>query len=1193
MRPGQLAAIEHRVHALMGDAVSEVCALVVTRQPLREHILPDDLVVDRPMSEGIMPGGIMPSGITPGARCPGVETSTPRGAPALVEASAIPRGSEFPRSFPAALAAASQRGARLIHVAQDGSEQIEPVAMLRERALRVLAALRRVGLTPGDRVLVDCRIPRDALAVICGCMLGKLVAVPFLESSHDCSRLRGVHEQLGVAAVVSATVTGLPSPRSTPAELEACEPSAEAAEPADEQLALIMLTSGSTGAPKGVEVRHGMLVELAWSMHRRMLRLGEGDTTLAWMPFDHLGSLGFLVLAALFSVNTVVVAEPEAIIECPRRWSDLVERHRVTMTWAPNFALGLLAQSAADQPSACGRDLSSLRIVVNAGDTVTREATQAFVSAFAAHGVRPDVLCPAFGMTETTTGITFVQGTSFDGPFASLGRPVPGVAIRIVDDDDNLVTEGRRGRLQIRGAQIFSGYFGRPRETEAAFTADSWFDTGDLGYLRAGELYLTGRTKDMIVAAGKKFAAAEIEAALQEIPGVSPGEVAVVPFRPAGAEVDRVFVLFVRDRQLPWRDGPTLTRAIAGRLATGFGLAPRGIVEVEPEGLPRTGLGKIMKARLIPGLSRGPLADVARDSLRLIGSADGMPAFVARLEDRAVELPRTPGSAAALSTPELSTPALRCVGLTTSLVPDRSGAHLVVDVTGAEPGTVTSWLSDVAPRHASPIALVSAGPPNAEERARRAAIRALVRSWQSRHQPGLRAIDLDEPFDETRPDHRAAVSVPGAVVLEQARGRWWQPKLIPVGIDEIRASGSEALRGAHVVISGGLGGVGRLLAERLQSAYACWLTLVGRTPPEALGPAAQHALAGLRERGAVSYAVGDVAAREWVRAAVEANEARWRAPARFAFHLAGDDGDSSSFAELVRTRVEGGTVLRDLVVGERDGVLVSCGSVSGVLGMPEHETYAAAQAVERQMLTSTGSSRVRHLAFSAITDTGMARGRASSEVLRAAGLWAVPPELVLAYLEMAALRPVGALLIGIDDVAPAHGQLRLAPPPEVEEVVAAVCGPRASDGAIDLDAELGGRIEVRAVDSLPRDRDGAVDRQRLADQLVSHRALRDAVDRLIAREWVAILGGREPGLDDNFFVAGGESIALMRYVARLREAFRLPIETRIVVTEPTVAGVARHLLNIETQPGFVLAIARAREQLPRSREAVIMSASSP
>src|SRR5262249_51633041 len=151
------------------------------------------------------------------------------------------------------------------------------------------------------------------------------------------------------------------------------------------------------------------------------------------------------------------------------------------------------------------------------------------------------------------------------------------------------------GRLQVRGPQIFRGYFGKPKETETAFTADSWFDTGDLGYLRAGELYLTGRSKDTIVTAGKKFAAAEIEAALLDIPGVSPGEVAVVPFRPEGAEVDRVFVVFARDRRLPWRDGATLTQAIAARLATGFGLAPRGIVEVESKELPRTGLGKIIK----------------------------------------------------------------------------------------------------------------------------------------------------------------------------------------------------------------------------------------------------------------------------------------------------------------------------------------------------------------------------------------------------------------------------------------------------------------------------------------------------------------------------------------------------------------------------------------------------------------------
>lgn len=326
---------------------------------------------------------------------------------------------------------------------------------------------------------------------------------------------------------------------------------------------------------------------------------------LSWASLAEVGNLSSA--SVLFVLGDVLDAERPAI------WLRAISRYGGTISPAPNFAYALGADRITDAEVE-GVDLSSWRIALNGAEPVTPTVLERFVARFAAYGLRPEALTPVYGLAEATLAVTFSDleipftwrsfaraGLAEEGvarvasagiPLVSLGRALPGFALRIADEDGEPVADGRLGRLLVRGPSLMDGYFQRPEATAAVFT-DGWLDTGDTGFLYDDDLYLYGRSKDLIILRGRNHAPQEIEPCLDDLEGVRTGCCAAVGVVPEGDDGERLLVLVERGRNPP-AEG-LLAERVSRRLSDKLGLVPWKVVVLAPGTLPRTSSGKIRR----------------------------------------------------------------------------------------------------------------------------------------------------------------------------------------------------------------------------------------------------------------------------------------------------------------------------------------------------------------------------------------------------------------------------------------------------------------------------------------------------------------------------------------------------------------------------------------------------------------------
>ncbi len=313
---------------------------------------------------------------------------------------------------------------------------------------------------------------------------------------------------------------------------------------------MLQYTSGSTGQPKGVELSHANLLANIRAMGRA-LAVDEHDVFVSWLPLYHdMGLIGAW-LGSLYLGIPLVVMSPLAFIARPQRWLWAIHRYRGTLSAAPNFAYELCVNKIASQDIE-GLDLSSWRFTCNGAEPVNARTLRAFSERFAAYGFQPTAMGPVYGLAESSVGLTFpplgraprieraqakplhasgrVEPASESDRDAlevvGCGMPLPGHEVRIVDDGDREIGERRVGRIQFRGPSATSGYHDNPGAT-AALRHGDWLDSGDLGFLERGELFVTGRLKDLIIRAGRNLYPYDLELAVGALPGIRRGGVAV------------------------------------------------------------------------------------------------------------------------------------------------------------------------------------------------------------------------------------------------------------------------------------------------------------------------------------------------------------------------------------------------------------------------------------------------------------------------------------------------------------------------------------------------------------------------------------------------------------------------------------------------------------------------------------------
>ncbi|HYG12191.1 MAG TPA: AMP-binding protein, partial [Pyrinomonadaceae bacterium] len=417
----------------------------------------------------------------------------------------------------------------------------------------------------------------------------------------------------------------------------------------EDEMALMLFTSGSTGTPKGVVLTHrNILCRTKGSVLRNDFT--NRDVSINWFPFTHIVGLVMLHIHDLFLGCKQIHAGTETILGEPLKWLDLIEQYKATITWAPNFAFGLINEQA-DEIKQRQWDLSSLRAILNAGEAIVASTTRKFLELLKPSGLPDTAMLPGYGMSETTSCITYNYNFSLDttsdaDAFVGLGGPFPGVSLRIVDGQDELLREGDVGRLQVKGITVTSGYY-KNDELNREVLKDGWLATGDLGFLHEGQLTITGREKDVIIINGINYYSHEIEAVVEELDGVEVSYTAACGVRDGASNTDEVAIFFHAQE----RSGggvAQLVGEIRQRVGQRVGVSPRYVLEVERAEIPKTAIGKIQRSLLKKKFETGQFDAVLERMDILLENENTLPSWFYKKEWRRESLPladiRKPGS---------------------------------------------------------------------------------------------------------------------------------------------------------------------------------------------------------------------------------------------------------------------------------------------------------------------------------------------------------------------------------------------------------------------------------------------------------------------------------------------------------------------------------------------------------------------
>lgn len=506
---------------------------------------------------------------------------------------------------------------------------------------RALAHWLQQNNPEGSRILLLYPVGIEFVVAFIACIYAGMIAVPAplpTKYRHQQARLRAIADDAGIAAVFTDSVnhesvldwartTGLTD---LPCLVTDCD---ELGDPVlwekpdctSQTIALLQYTSGSTGDPKGVMIHHGNLLANVASF-RAGLGFDENTRFGGWIPLYHDMGLMAQLLPALFLGSTCVMMTPATFLKRPHLWLRMIDRYNVNHSCAPNFAFDLCRRRVSPEQRD-SLDLSHWDFVVNGSEPIQASTFKSFLEYFSQAGLKETALCPCYGMAEATVYISgvgtrapvqttvesealernhFIPTTSTENArvLVSSGR-APELEVRIVDPDSRKVLDDRAiGEIWLRGESISPGYWGRPEATEETFrarTADGdsgYLRTGDLGTLDDGEIYVTGRRKEVLIFNGRNHYPQDIEHELRsQIEELRSRFGAVFSITLGDGRESLVITHEVHGRT---NDEDLLRIAASIKLISQqiFGLNPGAIVLLKSGGVLRTTSGKIQRTAM-------------------------------------------------------------------------------------------------------------------------------------------------------------------------------------------------------------------------------------------------------------------------------------------------------------------------------------------------------------------------------------------------------------------------------------------------------------------------------------------------------------------------------------------------------------------------------------------------------------------
>ena len=512
--------------------------------------------------------------------------------------------------------------------------------------------LRALGVAPGERVALIYPTSREFVDVLFGILHAGAVPVP-LYPPVRLGRLDEYHRRTAAMLSAAGAVLALADTRLRPL----LGPTVEQSKPrlgcltlgelpdggliqppverSGDDLGLVQFSSGTTSMPKPVALSNRAILAQVDLINGSWAPSGlPRPTGFSWLPLYHdMGLIG-CIFAAMSLPSELTLMGPEVFVARPATWLRGMSQTKASVSVAPNFAYGLCLEKIRDEELE-GVDLAAWRVALCGAEPVSPAVLRAFARRFAKWGFREEALTPVYGLSEATLAVSFSPlGQLFESrvydremlargeavpldeasgagvELASLGKALPGTRMRIVAEPGGgqkgeSLPERRVGRLEVSGPSLMDGYLGRPEAT-AEVLQEGWLDTGDLGFLDEGELYLTGRAKDVVILRGRKYAPADIEQALDNVPGVRKGcSVA------ASGQVERgdreLLYVFVEKAQKAAPE-ENLESRVREAILEATGLLVDQVVPVEPGTLPRTSSGKIRRGETLRLHLEGELA---------------------------------------------------------------------------------------------------------------------------------------------------------------------------------------------------------------------------------------------------------------------------------------------------------------------------------------------------------------------------------------------------------------------------------------------------------------------------------------------------------------------------------------------------------------------------------------------------------
>ncbi len=1123
-------------------------------------------------------------------------------------------------------------GKGIHNIDREGNEKFISYCQLLENSKKILNGLRNRGVKAGDKVILLIDSNEKYYYALWGCFIGGIIPAPmtaptnFSARSNDIKVLRSVWETIENPVILSiqylieniSEYCGEMQFVDVETLLMECNLCCEKENVNSDNAAILMFTSGSTGRPKGVVQSH---INISNKMRAAVQFSGYryDDIFLNWLSIEHVvGLIAFHIMPIYLGADQVQI-ETDYILEAPLRWIELSSRFKATMTWAPNSLFALINDSIEDNTQ-YKWDLSSLKRVINAGESVNNETCRKFLKNLIPYGLDGNSVKPEWGMSETccmtiasdsfcdgnSEGIQILNKNYLDRDivlcsensqdkitFVECGKIYPGLEMRVVDNDYNFLSECQIGRFQVRGQMVLPEYYNNPEVNKDSFTKDGWFDTGDLAFIKDKNVIFTGRMKDVIIINGINYQNVDIETCVEEIDNIDVTFTAACAVKDNDENTDSVVVFYV-----PLQRGKKAIKQqiskIKEHIFTTMGLKVKYVLPVSREDIPKTNIGKIQRSQLVIRFKNGNFSELIKEMDILLDNEEvikpwffrktnikkSVNKFVPFFKDKKALIIGKKADIYGISN-ELNNVGLECAVCCEDISETPS---LVVDMrlfdSGVENFTEILGVSDIINKRkaSSDIMRYYIVVSNSTDNGY---VEGIIKSI-NQEESNIRITLIC-----TSSDYVSAISKD--IITEISNFEWdeivfyndgerYVESLECVDIRSEFRDNSKLIHGGKYVITGGSGGIGYHLAKKLINDISCEVLLVGRTPyNEMTADKAKNINELLELNDKVSYISADISTEAGIDIIKNAIESKWNSKFDGIFHLAGvgtfsDEYDSEkhffrdesieTFNEYFAPKVKGTCNLVNLL--EKDTLFVVFGSINAYFGGTGYSAYSGANSFISKYVDSLieqGYNNCYCMSWSAWSDIGMSQNNMYINAIREKGYIPLMRTQAL-YSMLAILRTdIHNVYIGLNfESYNIRREMRKKEDLHIETVL--FYRSHIAESVRRLSEEHNIERCICVNDNV-LDNNGMWDNRKLLNLIKMEDdeflEVETNTEKKLADIWASLLGVSNIGRNSDFFALGGHSLIVTKLNADIKKTFNVKISLNEIFRNSNLQQLAQKI----------------------------------